>query len=328
MKILAVDDDPIILDLLRELLSLIGHTNIVTAESAIEALEVIENSTDPIDCFLFDIQMPVMDGIQLVTNVRSIGRYQHTPILMITAMSDKHYIDRAFFAGATDYVNKPFDIKELSNRINTIEELLIGRRGYTDNLFSATGDSKSSSSVNRPTFSEPLFVNDVDGVIGFTPMQNYLKQLSRLSLFGCSAFAFTLQDAQRLYDNSTEFDFTCAITDVSEAISETLKPNFFLMSHAGGGNFACVSDSHGLLNLEEIQSNVNDRLTDMDTYFSDGRPMYLTVTLGQPIRLNFKSGNNVSTVLRQACINAENTNPSTTITKKEPSGLLGMLGVM
>ncbi|MFK5998799.1 MAG: response regulator, partial [Rhodobacterales bacterium] len=65
MRILSVDDDPIILELLAAVLVSMGHTDVTTAGSATEALEIVKDDPEPFDCFLLDIQMPGIDGIQL-----------------------------------------------------------------------------------------------------------------------------------------------------------------------------------------------------------------------------------------------------------------------
>ncbi|WP_224825905.1 PleD family two-component system response regulator [Cognatishimia sp. MH4019] len=117
MRILAVDDDPIILDLLTVALSTFGYDDIVTAQNGAEAIEILQSDQGLFDTLLYDIQMPVMDGIELVYRTRALLRYSDVPILMLTAMSEKTYIDRAFLAGATDYITKPFDTMELQARL-------------------------------------------------------------------------------------------------------------------------------------------------------------------------------------------------------------------
>ena len=100
MKILAVDDDPIILKLLEQIITAIGGHDVTFVDSGPKALAEIRSVDTPFDCFMFDIQMPEMDGIELVQHVRAASEYVDTPVLMLTAMSDKRYIDKAFSVGA------------------------------------------------------------------------------------------------------------------------------------------------------------------------------------------------------------------------------------
>ena len=59
MRILSVDDDPVILELLVAVLASMGQTDVTTAESAAEAFEIIKDDPKPFDCFLLDIQIRV-----------------------------------------------------------------------------------------------------------------------------------------------------------------------------------------------------------------------------------------------------------------------------
>ena len=89
MKILAVDDDPIILELLSHFIEGMTDHTLVTAECAADALEAIkDNARAPFDSFLLDIQMPVTDGIQLASQIRAMKQYMDAPILMLTARSE------------------------------------------------------------------------------------------------------------------------------------------------------------------------------------------------------------------------------------------------
>ncbi|MEI2806535.1 MAG: response regulator [Albidovulum sp.] len=128
MKILAVDDDAYIRELLLLIISRSGYEDITVAPSGDAALEAIEVADPAFDCLFFDIQMPGMDGIELCTRVRRIDGYEKTPIIMLTAMTERDFIDRAFAAGATDYVTKPFDTLELGVRARNAEELIKARR--------------------------------------------------------------------------------------------------------------------------------------------------------------------------------------------------------
>ena len=121
MRILAVDDDPLILEIIEYHLRDIGYDDLLFAASANDALEIISNESYPVDCFLIDINMPKMTGIELIPLIRDNSIYQFTPIIMLTALSDKKHMTTAFRAGAWDYIVKPFEDYELESRLHSAE---------------------------------------------------------------------------------------------------------------------------------------------------------------------------------------------------------------
>lgn len=164
MKLLTVDDDPAILELLDVALTVNGYSDITACESASQALAAIAEAKDPFDAFLIDIQMPGMDGVQLTRHIRALEIYTRTPILMVTAMSDKRYVNDAFSAGANDFINKPFDVMELGVRLRTTLELVAAREKI------AAINSDSSAKLDDFT---------CEGLVDQLTLVNYLSQLSR-----------------------------------------------------------------------------------------------------------------------------------------------------
>lgn len=307
MRILAVDDDPIILELLTELLATFGQHEVDTAESAKEALARLSDPAAGIyDCFLLDIQMPETDGIELCGLLRQTQAYARSPILMITAMSDKAYIDNAFSAGATDYVTKPFDITELRFRIKNAEARLTSEGGMAKKIFAV---SRASEAANTPqpkvALNEPVTILDVDGVIDYFAFENYITELSRGSLFGSTVFAFTIRRIDELYADSTPFGFECLITDTSEAISDCLKTHQFLISYAGNGTFICVVEGGYRPDLDKLTDAINLQIHNMDLHFCDGRKLDFRVCAGQSFRLIWRAGRNALDAVIQAHASAE-----------------------
>lgn len=112
--ILLVDDEPMMLDLLSLYLSPLGY-NCLKKESALEALQYLE--LHPVDLILLDIMMPEMNGLEACLEIR---KYWDTPIIMLTAMSEKTDIVKGLTLGADDYISKPFDEEELIARIEAV----------------------------------------------------------------------------------------------------------------------------------------------------------------------------------------------------------------
>ena len=303
MRILAVDDDPIILELLGQFVEIIGMHELTTADSALEALDMLDDpDTGPIDCFMLDIQMPGMDGIELARRIRETARHADTPILMLTAMSDKRYIDAAFAAGATDYVTKPFEIAELKERISVVEGMAEARQQRTKKIFAAKSAADQASQV---ALFEPISIYDVDNVIEYSSMENYVAQLSRSALFGSTTFAFSIREIETFHEAMSSFEFYSLISDVAEVISDTLQGHQFLMSYAGSGTFVCITESGWRPNMNGLMDAVNLELSQTELFDNYGQRIHPRVSAGQAVRLIWKSGNSVMDALAQAHSSAE-----------------------
>ncbi|MEF3047347.1 response regulator [Pseudotabrizicola sp. L79] len=127
MRILAVDDDHVVLDLLRVVLEVANGADLCLFDTPMDALNVLNRRIAKYDCILLDISMPEMDGISLCEKIRSNPRYKDTPIIMLTAKSDISSIKAAFAAGATDFIQKPFEINALMARIRIANQLNASR---------------------------------------------------------------------------------------------------------------------------------------------------------------------------------------------------------
>lgn len=114
MKILVVDDDPNILELVSIQLTQAGYT-VMKASDGFEALELLEK--DVPDLAVVDVMMPRMDGYMLTKKLRAEA---DIPVLLLTAKGELEDKEKGFLAGSDDYVVKPFEPKELLFRINAI----------------------------------------------------------------------------------------------------------------------------------------------------------------------------------------------------------------
>ena len=89
MRILAVDDDRLILDLLKKTLMLSGIHEVSLAESAEQAAQIIAQASPPFECLLIDMRMPGIEGDDLCYWVRQLPGHEKTPIVMVTALAEK-----------------------------------------------------------------------------------------------------------------------------------------------------------------------------------------------------------------------------------------------
>lgn len=115
IKILYVEDDPVLRMVIRETLEIEGFT-VLSASDGITGLRLFTD--EDIDVVVADIMMPDLDGLEMVTRMRQ--RNQSVPILFLTAKSSVESVGEGFHAGADDYLRKPFSMKELIVRIQAL----------------------------------------------------------------------------------------------------------------------------------------------------------------------------------------------------------------
>lgn len=116
-KVLVVDDDAVIVELLRVSLEIEGFT-VVTARDGQEGLERA-HSEHP-DLVLSDVMMPRLDGLELVARLRADPSTCHLPIVLLSARAQNAEVAQGLEAGADDYVTKPFDPFELAGRVQAV----------------------------------------------------------------------------------------------------------------------------------------------------------------------------------------------------------------
>lgn len=116
MKILVVDDADASRNALGEALETEGHAISVAPNAAI-ALKLAR--IDPPDLILLDIVLPDMDGIQVCHRLKEVEVTSQIPVIFITAKDEMVSMEKGFEAGAVDYITKPFNIREVSVRVQT-----------------------------------------------------------------------------------------------------------------------------------------------------------------------------------------------------------------
>lgn len=240
MKILAVDDDPLQLKLLEAILEEEGFSDVATATSAAIALRMMLNEDMPFECLLLDIQMPELDGIDLTRIVRSLPHYESTPIIIVTAMSERSYIDRAFAAGAFDYITKPFDKLELTTRVRNAVQMRENSRLEAENRKTIQDLRQREENSHRFSLAAPLSLDGIPNVVDVLRLQNYLLQLGRLEYSQTDAMAFRISEFPELHRSIDHAELYEIVSDVAEAIAESFAGCSFLISYMGYGVFVCV----------------------------------------------------------------------------------------
>lgn len=116
-NILVVEDSPTMRQLITFAMKRIPNSRVIEAIDGVDALKKL--SSEKIDLILADINMPVMDGLKLVSLVRSNASYQKIPIIIVTTEGAKEDRERALAIGANAYLSKPIQTQELIKIVNS-----------------------------------------------------------------------------------------------------------------------------------------------------------------------------------------------------------------
>ena len=122
MKFLIVDDFSTMRRIVRGLLKEIGYVNADEAEDGAVALNMLKKAK--YDFIVSDINMPVMNGFELLSAVKADDSLKHLPVLMVTAEARKEDIVRAAKDGAAGYIVKPFTKATLEEKVQKIMQKL------------------------------------------------------------------------------------------------------------------------------------------------------------------------------------------------------------
>lgn len=117
MKIMVVDDCPITRKILGHYLISKGY-EVVSAENGLHAIEKL--GSDTVNLILTDLNMPYMDGIELIKTLRADPNWADIPILMVTTEDDEAEKEKAMKAGANGYVVKPVTAEAIAQNIKNI----------------------------------------------------------------------------------------------------------------------------------------------------------------------------------------------------------------
>ena len=117
MRVLIVDDSSVMRRIVERSLRQAGLDvqQVFEASNGAEALTMARQH--PLDLILSDINMPLMDGLEFVRQLRSIDAARHVPVIMITTEAGEAHVVQALSSGASGYIRKPFTSEQIKERI-------------------------------------------------------------------------------------------------------------------------------------------------------------------------------------------------------------------
>ena len=238
-KILIVDDEPTIVELLEEHLRSEGYDT-AHAYSGEEALQLLDG--DVPDLVLLDLMLPGMDGYEVCRLMQKDARLNHIPVIMLTARSAVQNKVLGYQRGADDYVVKPFDPEELSVRV----------RAQLNHLYHEK-------------------VSELTGLPGSQMVEDKINELAedksrQWAIVYVDIENFTVFNEAYSYLEGDELVKATARA-LSDAVSEACGPDDFV-GHIGGDQFAVITARDCVDKFKELaERNFNESSSD---FYSSG----------------------------------------------------------
>ena len=261
MKVLAVDDDRDVLDLLKVLLADQENIDLLTCTSAKQARWMLRTGAE-VDCFLLDINMPDEDGISLCAGIRELPGHEETPIIMLTANRDWESIRKSFDAGATDYVTKPVEALDLIARVNMSQRFTIARQSAAEWVRSANEIYHfSEPALDGLTVHEANYLG-VPNALEYLRLENFLHRLD-LGVIPTDLMAIKVGGLMDSFSDPASLPERFSVLKAVLGRIAGCVPDEMLVSYAGQGVFVCVKFGGRTLKASNVVTAVEAALCEL-----------------------------------------------------------------
>lgn len=179
-KVLVIEDDPINVDFLEALL----QKENFEVTSAVRGKEGIKKAFEVVpDIILLDIMMPDISGFEVCERLHNDPITKHSPIILVTALSDTENLERGLEAGAFDYIAKPFNKSELLIRVNGALRYSLTQNMYRElekqHIYQATVTT-ANHKIKQPLTTVNLIISSMRRELAKNPNEKITEKLNLL----------------------------------------------------------------------------------------------------------------------------------------------------
>ena len=240
MNIMIVDDEPVSLTALKQLVEKIPDCNVHGFTQASAALAWCQNN-DP-DLVLVGYMMPELNGIDFTEHFRAMRGKAETPVLMVTASADRHVRNTAFEHGVNDFLNKPYDSLELQTRVRNMLALRPHTEPAADRAATHAGAATKSAAADALPDVAGLLDMEMtlkrlggDATLLTQVARVFIRTMPQL-LSGINA-ALTSNDIDRVYAEAHSLKGAVAVFEAPEVLNSVIA----MEKHAIDYNAAAAS---------------------------------------------------------------------------------------
>lgn len=228
LTILYVEDEQYVREEIEDMLS-IKIKKLITVSNGQEALDLFKSEENDIDIIITDIQMPIMNGLELIENVRQIN--QDIPIIITSAFNEIEYLKKAIDLHVDKYITKPIDMVQLFKVIKRASIVLEQKKqiNQRDLVIQTILDMKPYYSIfvdkNDTSKLEQKILSQLDFHPNDTLEVRYLNTSKQCSIINTLQALF--QEFLSLETNSNETETICLQNKSKNNVKYFIKPYFF-----------------------------------------------------------------------------------------------------
>lgn len=246
MKILAVDDSPDSMLLIKRILHQAGYTEVLDAASAEEAFVILglhnPAKTENVDLILMNVVMPGMDGIESSRRIKSKKHLQDIPLIILTANAEEKTLEAAFDAGAMDYITKSSNKTVLLARVRSALSLKKERDQRKAREKELLETTRLLEKANRK-LQEQSFQDGLTGIANRRRFDGYLKAEWSRAERNFSPLSLIMADIDQFKSYNDHYGHLAGddcLIKVAHLLKHTLKRPADMAARYGGEEFAVL----------------------------------------------------------------------------------------
>ena len=276
--ILVVDDEPLYLELIADILG--DDYRILVADEGMAGMQIAANSVPQL--ILLDLMMPVIDGFEVYRCLKADWRTCEIPVIFITGMGDVATETKGLRMGAVDYINKPINPDLVKARVNTQINLKLMR----DQLVMLAATDGLTGLANRFHF---------DGMLAYE-YARHLRSGEELALI-----MLDIDNFKAFNDTYGHISGDECLRQVAKAMTKTVSRCTDLVARYGGEEFAVLMPDTSLRGAVIIAERVRDSIGSLELPQKDVPAGHVTASLGV-VSGRFLKGTSIVDVLTEADI--------------------------
>jgi diguanylate cyclase (GGDEF)-like protein len=270
--VLLVDDDALTRFQLRRALEQEGH-RVVEALNGDQCLTLYQQLKP--DLVLLDALMPIKDGFTCCAELQALAEVPAAPVLIITGLEDTASIDRAFAAGATDYLTKPIHWPVLRQRVNRlIQQFHLQRQQAL--LYEQLAEANQ-------ILQHLVTVDDLTQVANRRQFDRYLEQEWQRMLREQHPLAVILCDIDLFKSFNDTYGHQLGdrcLYSVAQVIANTVKRPTDLVARYGGEEFAVILPHTTLSGASKVAEQIRLAVKALQIIHDDAFVVSVTISLG------------------------------------------------